>query len=359
MAFSRGLAGRQGRHKTRLEKKRISRVYRRRLRDCWATCEAWLAAKGITWPRLIERSASEIDRLLVSFVNHAHDVGTEFYIAKHCVLFVQWQERELVGALPRTWDALKAWNLTRPWQSRIPISEDLTHMLFLAGLELGITATSREEGFNAFIVGLLMWTAFAGLLRPGEMMHLRPCDIKFVRRIGAPLVVLLAIRDPKTRSHMGRAQFALIKDSRVGHWLHWLVGSSLTSTKPIWRSSQHHFRALLRDMLEAIHLDDIGFTPGSARAGGATHRYIEGDTIERLQYQGRWKALSSLKSYIQEAVSSLIWAHVNEAVESEIQTNLLAFAHVVAEPPSDPLQSFFPDGEAAYRRRGGRLHRRR
>ena len=40
------------------------------------------------------------------------------------------------------------------------------------------------------------------------------------------------------------------------------------------------------------------FTPAGLRAGGATHDYLAGSTVERLMWRGRWAAITILKHYV-------------------------------------------------------------
>ena len=283
----------------------------------------------------IESAAEDpaaLDALLVQYVSFCHKTDIPHYVCKHSVLYVQWMFRHLHGLLPRTWDAIKSWHLSRPWRPRTPFSEEVILFLFLRGLEHVVSEPASVEAAQEFLVGLLCWTAFAGLLRPGETLKLRWNDVRIVEQAGAT-VCIVAIRLPKTKAFMGRMQFSLIRDPRLCKWLEWAKGHCQNVDKTIWPQAQHQFRALLKNVLRREGLNKLRYTLGSCRPGGATTRFIAGESVERLQFQGRWSSTSSLKSYIQESMAWLCWAALPPRIESHVRKSVSSFAHVLSSPP--------------------------
>ena len=107
-----------GRHrrvsnKTALERSRLSSAYRRGLRLCWATLLNWLLTLPFNWEPCVN-DAQRIEAILVQFVAHCHRSQIPFYVAKHATFYIQWMNRHFQGRLPRTWDALKSWYMSRP-----------------------------------------------------------------------------------------------------------------------------------------------------------------------------------------------------------------------------------------------------
>jgi len=326
---------------TRLERERLSPVYRHRLEECWHHLATWLSALGIA-PSRAFGSAAKADAVLVNYVNQAFGIQTPFYVAKHAVLYVMWCWHHLRGRLPRTWGALKGWHQRLPWRPRTPLSSDVTQLFFLYALESCFSVRSGAERELVFVLGLLSWLNFECLLRPVEAFNLRVCDVRIIHRLGQHDLAVVGILQPKTRAHMGRHQFATCRDPGLVRWISWFWAGREASRKRVWSSSQARYRRMFKEMFTALGFGAMGYTPASGRAGGATHRFMAGETIERLSYIGRWASISTLKAYIQEAMATLVWAVVPSEIEYQAAFRLRQFAHVLAAPPTKPALAFFP-----------------
>ena len=87
-----------------------------------------------------------------------------------------------------------------------------------------------------------------------------------------------------------------------------------------------------------LELQGVGFSLGSLRSGGATARFAASQNVAAIKFQGRWAAVRSLESYLQEAVCSLV------AAELPNPRPTLAFAALsedFASPPSRPWGEIF------------------
>ncbi len=62
------------------------------------------------------------------------------------------------------------------------------------------------------------------------------------------------------------------------------------------------------------------YTSAGIRAGGATHEYLCGTTVERLMGRGRWEALSTLKHYVQESA----WVLAAVSLPSDFMMRVVA-----------------------------------
>ena len=172
---------------------------------------------------------------------------------------------------------------------------------FLEGLHLG-ALESRRTRKQLVIVAVLWRVSFYGLLRPIESLILRKRDVTFVDMPSEGRIALLALRAPKTR-HVpgaGRAQFVTIRGTATTAWLEY-VSLDLSSEELLWPWTRAKHYELFKRLLKASKLDKTGITPASGRAGGATHYYLSGMSLETLSFSGRWAVLSSLRSYIQES----------------------------------------------------------
>ena len=274
-----------------------------------------------------------MDFIFVQYIDFCHKTQIPLYVAKHGTLYAQWVYRGLQGELPRTWDALKSWHMSRPWKPRIPIAFEAVQYLFLCGLNLWSTTPRESKALCYFVVGLMMWLGFEGLLRPGELLTLRMSDVR-VLSAGGRLVTIVAVRKPKTRSHMGRIQFSMIRNQGLSRWLAWFKALVNHPEKPLWPRTATRFRVLLQYMLKLLKLQKLGYTVASCRSGGATFRFMRGESVERLQFQGRWASTSSLKSYIQESMAWLCWSALPPELEQKINSVIHHHAAAFSQPPS-------------------------
>ena len=87
-------------------------------------------------------------------------------------------------------------------------------------------------------------------------------------------------------------------------------------------------------------------TPGSLRAGGATHLLESGTPVATIRFQGGWAGKKSLASYLQEAESAATLLDLSEDQARQLERVLHEFSFL-SEPPGVPFALF---GNAAARR---------
>ena len=204
---------------------------------------------------------------------------------------------------------------------------------FLCALNHWSTEPKESLAWQYFLVGLSLWIAFEGLLRPGELLNLRMSDIRVVRA-GDVLVTIIAIRRPKTKAHMGRVQFAILRHQGLCQWVKWFQDLVDRPAKPLWPRTATRFRVMLKHLLRTLKLDHIGYNIASCRPGGATYRFMLGESIERLQFQGRWASISSLKAYIQEPMAWICWSSLPVEQENHILRQITIHSAAFSAPPS-------------------------
>jgi len=282
-----------------------------------------------------------IDDSLARFINHNYRTGQPVYVARHAILAVIWERRELRYRLHHAWDSLKSWEKKCPTKSRVPFSAETVLLLFLLSLELGCNATEVQRR-ALILAGVLFRVMFFALLRPGEMFGLRAKDVKFVYQRSGRLIAILALRRPKNRAFLGNTQFAIVRDEATCRWLQWML-ADWPADFAVWPGSRVQFRAVFDILIQAAGCELAGFTPASFRPGGTTFFYVEGVTPDRLQYWGRWASSLSLRSYIQESMSALVWADLHLSLQ-EVAARLKRFASIIETPPAVPWPRFTSDG---------------
>ena len=222
--------------RTFLEVTRVSLAYRRRLARVRLRLEAWER----TLPpgpraRLLLGNPQALDDHLVLFIDFCHRTGVPSYVPKHCLLGIMLERRTLRGQLMRSWEAIRSWEAKNFWEPRRPFTKELVEHVFLTGLELSLASLGALRELYG-LVGTLLVFGFYGLLRPGEWLNAQVRDLMFVEDVPGELIVILAIRDPKTRAWLGRAQFATIRHGPAGRWIRWFVQGK-RPTDQIWPGS--------------------------------------------------------------------------------------------------------------------------
>jgi hypothetical protein len=115
--------------------------------------------------------------------------------------------------------------------------------------------------------------------------------------------------------------------------LEWCKSHCSDHTRRVWPGSPAQFRSALKAVLKREGLSSLRYSLGSCRPGGATFRFMKGESVERLQFQGRWASTSSLKSYIQESMAWVCWSIIPPRIESYIRFSIWHFSDALAQPP--------------------------
>ena len=340
--------------RTALERTKLSQVYRRRLAKARAVLSLWEVQRGVCVDSLVRVPVS-LDAHLAHFVQFCKDASKPLYVAKHAVLAVMLKHRHVRSALTRTWDGLKSWEAKCFWSPRKPFTKVVIDLVFLTSLEIGLSCAG-DARYLFPLAGSLLRFAFYGLLRPGEFLAAYVGDVMFCDEPGQPLVAILAIRDPKTRAWMGRAQFSTVRDGPTSRWLQWLLCGRNPSER-IWPGSPTLLRRLLAAILQKAGLGDLNFTLGSCRPGGATHYVLQSTPVEQLQFMGRWRAVTSLKAYIQEAMAILVWHRIPADRLEHIRSHLLSSQVFLDGPPLAPWRLVLACNGESFRRGHGKAYR--
>ena len=184
--------------RTRLERRRVRKVYLDRMADAYSQFVAWLTARGVAAVGL-EEAPLRLDGLLAEFTDSQFSLGAPVWIAKHAGLHLQFWHKTLKGKLGRVWDAIRSWEQIRGSKPRTPITEPMVLYAFLRGLEAASMAESPAVAELWALAAILLRVGFYSLLRPVEMLTLRVEDIRVFAGLDGVLTGVIAIREPKTR----------------------------------------------------------------------------------------------------------------------------------------------------------------
>jgi hypothetical protein len=322
---------------------RYSKEYEARLKLAREVLEKWLE-RGIVgdlvWEDLQRRATA--DKVLRTFVDWAYERNWKYSAVVHVILSVQRSFRQLRRNLPGAWERMWTWKMLMPVRSRTPMPPRIMAAMVTMGLLQGFVFDTPNAA--RWIAGsILIRTGFKGLLRPREVGELRIENVlvpRGARGVGKSVVVRL--ERPKNRRSYGRVQYSMISDPWVVAWVTWLTADAPRSLH-ILPGGTVSLRRVIKDLARLLHVEDLGLLASSLRSGGATERIEATGNVPLLCHLGRWKSVSSLEVYLQEAVSYLIQQETT-AEADELVERLVSFGKVFDVPPAKPWQRFFSRG---------------
>ena len=150
---------------------------------------------------------------------------------------------------------------------------------------------------------------FGGMLHPNEFLALRRRDLVFPQDalMTDSTSLYIFIRNPKT-ARFARHQHVRIDDASLTRFIFCLF-QQLQLDDAIFPASTAGFRRQWNVLLDKLEIprrqSDRGAILGTLRGSGATHEYLQGAEISRIQWQGRWPRLRSLEYFIQEVAAQL------------------------------------------------------
>ena len=321
---------------TWLEHKRVSKDYRKALLRLYQEFLMWLGTVGLEWNAILQDPTS-VDHVLAHYMNYLFSRRSPFYRARLVVLAVQFTHPQIRFHLPRSWNCIASWKAQVTWRPRTPWPWDLLMMFFLRCLSLAKEATNPLTARFWYTIGCLVRLSFFALLRPAEMLGLSPGDIQIISEDDYDPVLVVAIVDPKNQraEGAGRTQMATVHDLGTVRWMSWLI-NNWPQDVPLWPYGRAKFYRLFRQVLTDLRFQDLTLTLASGRSGGTTWYYRRGFSIEQLSFMGRWTAVSSLKSYVQEAASYMVWNKIPPAIQLFVRSRLKTYARLLTTPPGRP-----------------------
>ena len=343
--MARGVANRSSRN---LQATLRSREHNARCQEHFHNFVAWARAFddqiGVRRP-----SARVANKLLVDYIQFLYDDKRSLTHAVYTVVGIQNHYHQLRRQLRPAWDSILSWKLEEPVSLRIPVPGPVCEALFRLCLLFAFVKEPHRSR-EWFDLGLGIRLGFHGMLRPGEFCnaHKRCLVLPRDSLWGFGDKCVFAVERPKTRSRGSRIQFTVIEDSHTIKWLDWAT-ANMAPHDEILVHSTSTFRTMFKVLLLRVGID-TRFTPAGLRAGGATHRFMQGTPIPTLKFLGRWKSLDSLEHYVQEAASLCALSELSPSTTS-LLSDLLAGCEEELQPPLAPASAFLPQRVRRRRRR--------
>ena len=300
-----------------------------------ALCQFAEFLGGTDLPPLCQlvRKPDRLSRALAEYVQYLYDKVAPQQRATHAILAVQRRWPHCRRRLTLAWESITSWRLQMPSQPRRPISKGIMEAV-VAVIWARAFRAGGHEATRLWVAGALIWLAFDTLLRPGEMLGLRPRHLNFGRKLGlGPPVLVLTIENPKNKRFMGRRQFVVAYDVRLIEWVMWIL-DSLERNDVLLMGGRAAIVRIWCQALDLLGIPASMFTLGSLRTGGATEHFLVHANFARLQYLGRWRNPHTLEHYLQEAVSALSDISLPQTTTAGIDAARGIFTSIPGPPPS-------------------------
>ena len=274
----------------------VTRSNRERLSSAF---DEWLQeTHGISLRDLLGSAGDVSERvagLLVGYGQALFRGGHPYYKYSETINAVAALKPSIRRSLTYAWDLAFAWLTEEP---------HCHHKAMPLGILLAVLSAALAWGWAA--EAALFGLAWAGLLRPGEILCARRSDL-ILPRDAAPGTkhALLVIRNPKTRGRAARHQSARVDPADIIELLDAVFGN-LPGHVLLWRQSAATLRRRLEQIQERLGLTEAGkpaFDLSSFRPGGATWTLNTTENSELVRRRGRWLSLRVMDIYLQEVVA--------------------------------------------------------
>lgn len=197
---------------------------------------------------------------------------------------------KLRGQLRTAWRLFKQWRRVEAPSRAPPITVVLVRAIVCRAVE-------REELDFAVLIAL----GFHALLRTGELLALRFCDLDIDLRCG-----VVSLQASKGGLRTGSKEAFAVRDACTLNLLDtlWICRRHFPGQK-LWSHSAQAFRQQLQSYLHYFRLCHMGFKPYSLRRGGATLLLQQGVPLEAILLRGRWKSVDVARLYLEDGLAQL------------------------------------------------------
>lgn len=234
----------------------------------------------------------DLDEKVCNWIQQRWEAGDSVHIVSDALCGLHYFEPWTKRGIPTAWRIFATWRkLESP--SRAP---PLTAVIIYSMANYAVTHCNLP-------MASLLLLGFFGLLRTGELLAIRPCDIL----VGNDRIILSLI-DTKTGKKDNVTEMVSFQDTFTGDILQTFLDirkQQRTSRIPIWLYSAQSFRVSFKRHLARFDLLKHAFRPYSLRRGGATHLFQVTGSMETALLRGRWGSSRVARIYISDGLSYL------------------------------------------------------
>ena len=265
-----------------------------------STTERYRAATQdfTAWCKASDREAETYEELDIALTDYIHDLydlndGRGKQKAVNTVYGCQMFMPQCKDKLPLASQAVARWSKKHPPVSYPPLQWEVAVLM-------AVQLTRRKQ--FRYAVALLL--AFDCMLRIEEFMKLKKCDV--ADGAGSSLGAryrATTLRLAKTKT--GADQSVNVRQDCVKALLRQVLLDTPDSQGKLFPGDAAAFRAAFVRVRDELGLNER-LVPHSLRHGGATWRYLAGESVENIMVEGRWASSKSARIYIQKSRAVLL-----------------------------------------------------
>ena len=238
------------------------------------------------------RNLMDMDEKVSDWIQLCWERGDSLHLVNDALCAIHHHEPWTRKGLPQAWKVFSVWRkLESP--NRAP---PLTARIIDAWI---MYATDHYDLEFAAMLCL----GFYGLLRTGELLQTRPCDLL----LGADSGVI-SLTDTKTGLRNAAKETVSITSGLAIETLKAAVAmknSQGCHKVPLWSKSGSSFRKVFAHHIKRFDLQAHAFRPYSLRRGGATALFQQTGSMEQALLKGRWASSKVAKIYLADGLSYL------------------------------------------------------
>lgn len=282
-----------------------------RMRRCLELFSVWCSTVSGVTLEVVLQQAETTNLALRGYGLSLFKEGKPRYLLVYAITAIQQIKPEFRRQFSGAWQVNHKWQTEEPGRCRAVLSAPVFRAILCLAL---------LWGWEKFTVSVAL--GFGGMLHPNEFLALRRRDLVFPQdaMMTESTSLYIFIRNPKT-SRFARRQHVRVDDSSL-ILLIFCLTQHLQLDDAVFLASTAVFRRQWNALLDKLEIprrqSDRGATPGTLRGSGATHEYLQGSEISRIQWQGRWSRLRTLEYYIQEVAAQLVLFSLSQRARDNI-----------------------------------------
>ena len=234
----------------------------------------------------------DLDERICQWIQSAWDRGECQHMVGDALCGLHHYEAWTKSHIPNSWKLFKVWRRLEHPNRAPPLVPQV--------LEAWTMYCLFHQDFD---MAALLMLGFYGLLRTGELLQLRPCDILVGERSA-----VISLTDTKTSlknavkemvSFDNEMALEIVRDA-IQH-----KQAQGLSRVPFWTMSAQQFRKAFLKLSQRFGLEQHNFRGYSLRRGGATHLFQTTGSMEKALLAGRWGSHKVARLYICDGLSHL------------------------------------------------------
>lgn len=238
------------------------------------------------------RTVTEMDANVSDWIQQRWERGDSLHQVSDALCAIHHWEPWTRRQLPESWKVYAVWRKLESPNRAPPLTQRILDAMVMYCI----------DHCNLELAAVLV-LGFYALLRTGECLQVRPCDLLLTPTSG-----VVSLSETKTGLRNAAKETVSLQSPLA---LEVLMATVEAKTDlglerlPIWSKSAQSFRNAYAHHLKKFDLMSHGFRPYSLRRGGATALFQSTGSMEQALLKGRWASTKVAKIYLADGLSFL------------------------------------------------------